>query len=325
MNRRDFIESVSFVSLGTLLPACATRMNTQTNPRALLPPDRIGIQLFTLPKLLETDFAGTMKLLASKGFREIEFFGPYPFSAPEAQERWKSVTPALGFSGSGYFGLKVQEVKKILDDNRLSSPSMHTDIVTLRNNLSQLAEAAHALGQTYAIIPSAPTRATLDEYKKDADEYNEIGAKAKSLGIRFGYHNHGNGLKPLDGEIPFDLTLKRTDPNLVFFEMDIFWTTAGGADPVAYLDNHPGRFRLMHIKDMSKDVRFPGDGGDPQQWISLFPYLTDPGSGVLDLKKILTHAKKSGMEHYLLENDLTKNPNQTLENSYKFLSGLKSD
>ena len=131
-------------------------------------------------------------------------------------------------------------------------------------------------------------------------------------------------MKSLDGEIPYDLTLKRTDPNLVFFEMDIFWTTAGGADPVAYLDNYPGRFRLMHIKDMSKNVRFPGDGGDPQQWISLFPYLTDPGSGVLDLKNILSHAKKSGMEHFLLENDLTKNPNQTLENSYKFLSSLKT-
>jgi hypothetical protein len=73
---------------------------------------------------------------------------------------------------------------------------------------------------------------------------------------------------------------------------------------------------------MSKDVRFPGDGGDSQQWMSLFPYLTDPGSGVLDLKKILSHAKKSGIEHFLLEYDLTKNPDQTLENSYKFLSTL---
>jgi sugar phosphate isomerase/epimerase len=317
MDRRSFIEFTSLASLGTLLQACSSNAS-------LLPTDRIGIQLFTLPKLLEKDFAGTMKLLASKGYKEVEFFGPYSFSAAEAQERWKSVTTDLGFSGSGYFGLQVQEVKKILDDNGLSSPSMHTDIVTLRNNLIQLAEAAHVLGQTYAIIPSAPTRATLDEYKKDADEYNEIGAKAKSLGIRFGYHNHGNGLKPLEGEIPFDLTLKRTEPNLVFFEMDIFWTTAGGADPIAYLDKYPGRFRLMHIKDMSKDVRFPGDGGDPQQWISLFPYLADPGSGVLDLKKILSHAKKSGVEHFLLEHDLTKNPDHTLENSYRFLSGLKA-
>jgi len=316
LNRRQFIGTGAIASLGSFFPGCATQSGT------LIPPDRIGIQLFTIPKLLETDFPGTMKLIADKGYKEVEFFGPYPFSVPEAQERWKSVTPALGFSGSGYFGLKVEEVKKILTDNGLTTPSMHTDIATLRNNIEQLAEAAHALGQTYAIIPSAPTRATLDEYKKDADEYNEIGSKAQKLGLRFGYHNHGNGLKSMNGEVPFDLTLKRTDPNLVFFEMDIFWTTAGGADPVAYLDNNPGRFRLMHVKDMSKDVRFPGDGGDSQQWMSLFPYLTDPGSGVLDLKKILSHAKKSGIEHFLLEYDLTKNPDQTLENSYKFLSTL---
>jgi sugar phosphate isomerase/epimerase len=78
----------------------------------------------------------------------------------------------------------------------------------------------------------------------------------------------------------------------------------------------------MHVKDMAKDVRFSGDGGDPNQWIELFPYLTDAGSGVLDLKTILSHAKKSKVEHFIVERDLTPNPAEDLRKSYNYLSAL---
>ena len=91
-------------------------------------------------------------------------------------------------------------------------------------------------------------------------------------------------------------------------EMDLFWTVAGGADPVEFLDAYRGRYRLMHIKDMKQRVRFSGDGGDAAQWIELFPYVTDAGSGVLDLPTILSHAKRSGVEHFLVEQDLVANP-----------------
>ena len=76
----------------------------------------------------------------------------------------------------------------------------------------------------------------------------------------------------MNGQIPFNLILEKTDPKLVDFEMDIYWTTAGGVDPVAYLDKYPGRFRLMHVKDMTKQVRFSGDGGDPQAMDRAFPF-----------------------------------------------------
>ncbi len=79
----------------------------------------------------------------------------------------------------------------------------------------------------------------------------------------------------------------------------------------------------MHIKDMSKKVQFSGDGGDSKQWIELFPYLTDAGSGVLDIKSILSHAKKSGMEHYIVERDLAPNPEEALGNAYQYVSTLK--
>jgi sugar phosphate isomerase/epimerase len=104
--------------------------------------------------------------------------------------------------------------------------------------------------------------------------------------------------------------------------MDIYWMTAGGADPVKYLEKYKDRFRLMHVKDMTKAVKFSGDGGDPSQWIELFPYITDAGSGVLDLKKIISAAIKSGTQHFFVERDLLQNPEEALPKSYKYLAGL---
>jgi len=284
---------------------------------------RIGIQLFSVPKLLEKDFAGTMKLLAQIGYKEIEFYGPYTFSTAEDLGRWKSVTPSLGFSGSGFFGLTPQAAKRILDDNGLSTPSMHTSLSTLHNAMDALAEAAHVMGASYVTLPSAPTQPDLDGYKAQADEFNKIGMEAAKRGVKFAYHNHGNGLKAIDGTVPLDLVIERTDPKYVFFEMDIYWMTAGGVDVVNYLDKYQGRFRLMHVKDMAKAVRFSGDGGDSEQWIELFPYLANAGSGVLDLSNIINHASKSGLEHFIVERDLAPNPEDDLRKSYTYLSGLK--
>ena len=318
--RREFLKNSSAFALGSVL---FQRLHAQPaffgNPK----PDRIGVQLFSIPRILEKDFAGSMKMLAQIGYKEIEFYGPYPFSATEDIERWKSVTPSLGFSGSGYFGLTVHQVKKILDDNGLSSPSMHTGLFTLKNRMAEMAEAAQVLGTKYVILPSAPTQSNLDDYKRQAAEFNEIGASAAKHGLRFAYHNHGNGLKEMEGKIPLELILEQTDPKLVYMQMDIYWTTAGGIDPVAYLNKYPGRFRLMHIKDMVKQVRFSGDGGDSKQWIELFPYMTDAGSGVLDLQSILSQAQKSGMEHYIVERDLAPDPEVALKKAYQYLAGLK--
>jgi len=318
-NRRDFLKGSGALALGGLFFSRAHAESAFFNNEHL---SKIGLQLFSIPKLLEKDFAGTMKMVAQTGFREIEFYGPYPFSTVEAKEHWKAITPSVGFEGSGYFGLDIKDVKKILDDNGLSSPSMHTDLATLSDNLGPMAEAAHVLGQTYVVLPSYSTEKNLDGYKRLAEQFNKIGAHAKQLGIRFAFHNHGNGLKEMEGKIPLELILEQTDPASVFLQMDIYWTTAGGIDPVAYLDKYPGRYRLLHLKDMTKQMRFSGDGGDPKQWIELWPYMADAGSGVLDLKSIISHGKKSGVEHFILERDIVPDPEHALERSYKYLSGL---
>lgn len=309
------------MAAGSML-AVSPLMAAISNPSKIT---NIGLQLWSLAKLLQEDLPGTLRLLAQNGYKEVELFGPYPFSTQKDKDSWSAITPMLGFYQSGYFGHTAKEMKAILESNGLSTPGMHVGLDTLRAKLGETAEAANVLGQQYAGIASIPEeeRRTLDDYKRMADEFNSIGEKAKKLGIRFYYHNHGYGFKEMEGKIPFDVILERTDPALVFLEMDIYWTTAAGADPVKYLNANPGRYKLMHVKDMTKQVSFSGDGGNPKQWIELFPFITDAGSGMLDLKTILSSATKSGVDHFILENDVMTNPQESLKKGYQYVSSLE--
>lgn len=327
LTRRKFIQTAALTTTGALLTgdvtAHALAQRTSQPPQHKLIP-RVGIQLFSVPKGLEADFPGTLKMLAGMGYKEVEFYGPYSFSTQAAKDHWNAVTPSLGFSGSGFFGRSAGEVKTILTDSGLSAPSMHTDLDTLQTAMDPLAEAAHTLGSTYVVLPSIPQekRKTLDDYRKMADVFNDIGEKAKKAGVRFAYHNHGYGWKAVNGQVPIRLVLDNTYASLVFFEMDLFWTTAGGADPVQLLNQYRTRYRLLHIKDMTKEVHFSGDGGDPKQWIELFPYMTSAGSGVLKLKNILMTAVGTGVKHFIVEQDMVANPEVALKKSYDFIASI---
>jgi sugar phosphate isomerase/epimerase len=317
MKRRHFIYSSSLLAAAGLMRTESLFANTGHLKK-------IGVQLFSMPKLLEKDFRGAIKMLAQMGYQELELYGPYPFSAKEAIERWKTITPSLGFSGSGYFGLTAQEVKSILKENGMTTPAIHTDWITLQKNMNELGEAGQVLGFEYVGLPLIPaeSRKNLDDYKKMADEFNKVGEQAKKVGLKFSYHNHGYGLNEIEGQIPLKLILEKTDPKLVFFEMDLFWTVAGGADPVSYLKSYPGRYRLMHVKNMREKKRFSGDGGDSNQWIELFPYMTTAGDGVLDLKSIISQAQNSGVNHFFVEQDMASNPEVELKKSLDYLKTL---
>lgn len=317
MNRRNFLLSTAAVSgLGILLSHPAAG-----HPNAL---KKVGVQLFSIPKLLENDFRGAMSMLAGMGYKEVEFFGPFPFSTGSAKERWKSITPALGFSGSGYFGHSPAEVRSILREYGIAATSTHTDLETLQTRMDQLGEAGDLVGFEYVGLPAIPEelRQTTDDYKRMADVFNSIGEKAKKSALKFAYHNHGYGLKEMDGQIPLKILLDRTDPKLVFFEMDIYWTAAGGADPSAYLDAYANRYRLMHVKDMKEMRTFSGDGGSPAEWMELFPYMTPAGDGVLDVRSIVAKAKKSGVKHFYVEQDMVEEPEVALKRSIDFLKSM---
>lgn len=298
MNRRTFIASAA--------TAAVAGLGLANSPlQALESKRRFGIQLWSVAKMLSEDFAGTIAMLAGLGYTELETYGPYPFSDQRQIDGWKNTAKMLGFSGSGFFGLPIAQIKAVFDSHALTVPSMHTDLFTLQTRMGELADAARALGATYVTLPSIPAeeRKTLDDYKRMADVFNAIGRSATRNGVRFAYHNHGYGFAPIDGKVPIDTLLDATDPEHVFLEMDTYWTTAGGADPKAYLARYKGRYRMMHLKDMKGQHRFAGDGGAPADWIALFPYLTFLGDGSLDMEGIIAAGKDAGVEHFFVEQD----------------------
>jgi sugar phosphate isomerase/epimerase len=319
ITRRDFIKQSSIAA------TVATLSPWDLMVEELKKKQKLGIQLFSIPKMLSSDFEGGLKMLQKIGYKEIELYGPYDFSADSAKKSWAEAAKFLGFSGSGFFGRDAKQTRMILDDLGMRSPGTHTDLDTLLTKMGPLSQMAHIMGQTYVTLPSIPEdrRKTMDDYKRMADVFNGIGAEAKKNGIKFGYHNHGYGIKPKDGVIGLDVLLKETDPALVFFEMDIFWTTAGGADPIALLNKYPNRYKMLHLKDMKEKKTFSGDGGSVDQWISLFPYLSSLGEGVMDIPGIIRAAKKNGVEHYFIEEDLVANPSVALDISAKYFNKLK--
>ena len=281
----------------------------------------VGIQLFTIPALVAADFKGTLTKLATIGYKEIEFFGPYEFSAKETIERWNQFAGTLGITKNAFYGYKLSEVKTMLKDLGLTTPSVHLDLQTMRTNMGPAMEALSSLGTKYVAIPAINNPEDRNDFNKLAEEFNTFGEQMSKYGLTFVYHNHGYEHTPKDGKTLMDTLLTQTDPKKVKFELDIFWMTAAGANPVDYLTKYPGRFKLLHLKDASEPIRFSGDGGSSDQWISLFGKMADPGTGILDITAIIDAAKKSGAEHFYLERDLTPNPETTLNNSFVYLKG----
>jgi sugar phosphate isomerase/epimerase len=127
--------------------------------------------------------------------------------------------------------------------------------------------------------------------------------------VQFAYHNHDFEFAPLEGKVPYDLLLERTDPRAVKLEMDLYWTVKGGASPVEYFERHPGRFHLLHVKDMDATPR---------------RFFADVGRGTIDFKSIFARSRKAGVRHYFVENDEPAgSPFDSLRASFDYLRRLE--
>lgn len=321
MKRSEFIKTSSLLaSTVGLLPsiACKSISDNKLN--------KIGLGLFSTPKILENDLEGTCKKMAEIGIREFETYGPYSFTDNRTKASWAAVSEHLGFSASGFYGHSPEDFKSVLSHYDISVPSMHTDLYTLESNMTALGKAANTMGASYVVLPSIPEkeRLDLDAYKRMAERFNEIGRQAIEEGVKFAYHNHGYGLIPEDnGVVPINIILDETDPKKVFFEMDLFWTVAGKSNPMELLKKHQGRYTMLHIKDMKTITYFKGKGSTSTEWMELFPLLVPAGSGEIPIDEILKVAYHSGVEHYFIEHDLAANPYENVESAYDYLSSLR--
>ncbi|MFP2996065.1 sugar phosphate isomerase/epimerase [Spongiivirga sp. MCCC 1A20706] len=322
MNRR---EAIKHTALATGALAMTPSLQAIENLTSMTIKNiNFGVQLFTIPSMVEKDLKGTLQLLSDIGYKEIEFFGPYPFSSDVAKQGFDQMKQMLNVQQHAFYGYETKVVKTMLDDFGLSAPSVHVNIDSLRTHMTALLDGLAPLDTKYVVLPILMDgRASLDDYKKRVDEFNGFGEQMAKYNMKFVYHNHGYEHKEMNGQVPLQYLIDHTDQETVQFELDIFWMAAAGADPVEFLKANPGRFKMLHLKDAASSYRFSKDGGTPDQWMAGFPKMADPGDGIFDIKLILEEAIKSGVDHFYLERDLTPTPMDTLKNSFKNLSSLQ--
>jgi sugar phosphate isomerase/epimerase len=279
-DRRTFLATLGAAALGV---SSRGAMAAPAEPpgRAKIP--RIGIQLYTVRRPAAADLAGTLTRLGQIGFKEVEL--------------------------AGYYNHSAADFRRLLDAAGLKAPSGHIAIELIENNPAKTFDDAHAVGHEWITVPSLPRgrRATEDDWKRVAAQFNAAARKAKDAGFRFAFHNHNDITRTTNGILPIDILMRETDPSLMFFQMDIYWAVSGGADPLALFAKYPGRFTMVHVKD-----------GKP-------PYTdasqTDLGQGTIDFKAIFARAK--GIQHYFMESDSAADPMVFAASGYKYLANLE--
>ncbi len=244
-------------------------------------PSAIGLQLYTVRSVMTGDPGGTLAAIAEIGYQEVEL--------------------------AGLYGMSAREMKARLDAVGLAATSSHHSVQEVRAGWQATLEAAVALGQRLVVVPALPAAERDGEaLRRVADDFNRAGEAARAAGLRFGYHNHDWEMRPgSDGVRPIDLLLDRTDPELVDWQMDIFWVVHGGADPMAELDARAGRVTSVHVKDRTA-------AGD----------MVDVGAGVIDFRPVLARAGELGLLHQYVEHDQPGDPIESVRASYRALRDI---
>ena len=290
MNRRTFLETASTVTAATLL---TSRLGWAAGDHKI---NKVGVQLYTVRDLMKDDFDGTIAKVAQIGYKEVEF--------------------------AGYFGRTGQQVRAACDKNGLAAISTHVQYDELDDKFPAVVETSKAIGLEYIVCPWIPEelRKSPDIWKQAAAKFNHCGELSKKAGMQFAYHNHWFEFLPVDGKLPYDQLLKECDGNLVKMEMDLCWITAAGGDPLKYFNLYPGRFPLVHVKDLKTLPKITAGGsqnyGDTVD-------LTEVGSGLIDWKRIFAQSEKAGIKHYIVEHDKPADAYASITQSYQYLEKLR--
>ena len=220
-----------------LLISCCTKTTTETTT----PKKDISLQLYSLRADISTDYEGTLKKVGEMGFTSIE---------------------AASYDGEGkFYGKTPEEFKADLENVGLYALSSHTNKSLSENELKtkDLSEslawwdiciAAHkAAGMKYIVAPSMPVPKTLADLQTYCEYYDIVGQKCKDSELSFGYHNHSFEFTEIEGQIMYDYMIEHTNPDLVFFQMDVYWVVMGQRSPVEYFQKYSGRYKHLHVKD----------------------------------------------------------------------------
>ena len=294
-NRRDFLRITAAGALGMM---ALGQFGCKPGPARDRKSFGVGLQLYTIRDAMTADVKGTLQKLSDLGYKNLEL---------------------ANYADGKFYGYAPGEFKKMVEDLGMVALSSHTQVeaagITL-DNAKKMTDDHAALGVKYCVQPwiNEPDR-NIETYKKMIADWNEVGKIMKESGIQFGYHNHNFEFATLDGVVPYyDIFLPEMDKDLITMEIDLFWATKAGQDPVEMFNKYPGRFQLFHLKDMS------------HQEAPFFDVIKDDiapvGAGVIDFKRILAAKDIAGMKDWFVEDDNQGNgkPFEALETSISNLT-----
>ena len=300
LNRRKFLVGTGAAALGALvLPKSASAFFTEAGEHP------IGLQLFTLFNVIDAYVKGNLKKVANIGFKEIESaFSKLPGYYGMKPKEFAALCRSLGLSWKSHHVLGAPF--KLPPGTKLpKGMTLPAHMRNLKDDMQSLVDEAAEGGIPYLVCANIPT-GTLDEIKSSVEILNKTGELCKKANIQLCYHNHDMEFKNVEGKIPYHLLLSETQPDLVKMELDLAWATKAGVDPVELFKAHPGRFPLLHVKDISKD----------------FTTLEPVGEGVVDFKRIFANVKIAGAKHYFVEHDMPKDAFASIATSYKNLRAM---
>jgi sugar phosphate isomerase/epimerase len=263
-SRRSFLRGAALTSVALSMPFKneLMAMASKTKP--------FGLQLWSVKQALEKEPFVVLKQIAANGYQKIE-----SFEGPNGM----------------FWGMKNTAFKKVMDDLGMNMVSSHCNDTGNLKSFELKAAAAGEIGLKYIICAFKGPQKSIDNFKEFADEFNACGEIAKKHGLRFAYHNHDYSFKAMDGIVPQDLMMKNTDPALVDFEMDLYWTRVAKVNPLAYMDKFPNRFKLVHVKDLAIVNTEKGH----ESCII--------GKGTIDYKTLLPEVAKRGILHMIAEQE----------------------
>ncbi len=278
MHRRTFVQALG-ASLAT--GPWASRGGDRAGRLA-----RIGLELYSVRDAMRRDPDRTLAAVRAMGYTDVELLWTF-----------------------GNFGRTTEQVRAALDREGLRAPSAHVSPTILFVGWDRSLAIAHRLGHEYLIVPSftADTARSLDDWREWADRFNTAGAAARRAGIWLAFHNEPEHMTPIDGKVPYDVFLERTDPSVVRHQLDVGNMAMGGGDPLVYLQRYRDRYWSFHLKDVVADRSSD----------------TELGTGTLDFRRLLAAVPDIGRKPCYVEQEGAADSVASARRDYEFLSKLE--
>lgn len=282
MNRREFASALGVALATTLAPALRSARAVQ--PRTRLA--RIGLELYSVRDAMRADPNGTLAQVRAMGYDDVELLWSF-----------------------NNFGQTREQVRAALDREGLRAPAAHIAPDTIRTDWERHLDTARFLGHQCLVVPSLPaeTSTSLDAWRRWADHFNSAGAVARRADIWLAFHNEPGHMRAIDGVVPYDLFLERTDPAVVRHQLDFGNLTMGGGDPLEYLARHGARYHSFHIKDV-----LPSRRSD-----------TELGTGIVNIKACLAAIPDINSKPCFVEQEGQARPLENARNNYRYLRDLE--